>query len=132
MKEYTLKEVLDKFERNPNLKFKFVLNEDYRTEDGVAIRLDNFSRVVSEDGEPILSNFTLKDRFVLLNQSVDKITAFKAFARGKTIWCGYDENILHYEPMFNCSSPTVMENIENQEPVSVEEILYGKWFIEED
>lgn len=131
MKEYTLKQVIDKFERNSNLKFQFVRNEDYRVEDGAIIHLDNFSRIVNEENEPILSNFSLKDRFILLNQSVDKIMAFKAFSKGKTIYCECHNDRLHYKPMPS-NEFTAMENIENQEPVSVEELLYGKWFVEEE
>lgn len=131
MKEYTLKQVIDKFERNSNLKFKFLGNEDYKAENGVIIHLDNFDYVVNEEGESILSNFSLRDRFILLNQSVDIVVAFKAFSKGKTIYCECHNDRLHYKAIAG-SGLTAVENIENQKPVSVEEILYGKWFIEEE
>lgn len=130
MREYTLKQVIDKLERNSNLKFQFVRNEDYRVEDGTIIHVDEEYRVVDISGKPSLSNFTLKDRFILLNQPVDKSTAFLAFWKGKTIYCEYQNCKFRYKPKNN-GKYNILEN-ENAEPVSIEEILYGRWFIEEE
>ncbi|WP_058953186.1 hypothetical protein [Clostridium tyrobutyricum] len=130
MKEYSLGEVIDKFSRNPNLKFKFVAEELYKLSKGVIVKLDKVGRVVNEEGEPILSNFSLNSKFSLVNEPVDKLEAFKAFSMGKTIYCSHANNKYEYIPCHD-SEFTALKN-KFDEPISIEEILYGEWFIEED
>jgi len=129
MKEYTLKEVIDKLERNTNLKFKFVA-EGYRTDEGAVIKLNEDGYVVNQEGEPILSNFSLRSRFVLASEPVDRITAFRMFEKGKSIYCLLGGKRFNYYPD---KINEFTELVSDQEsPISVEEILHGKWFIEEE
>lgn len=130
MKEYSLGEVIDRFGRNNNLKFKFVAEESYKTNEGAVISLDAEGRVVNEEGESVLSNFNLRSKFRLVNDPVDKMEAFKAFSMGKAIYCSYANNKYEYIPCHD-SEFTALKN-KFDEPISIEEILYGEWFIEED
>jgi hypothetical protein len=118
--------MLDKFERNPDLKFKFV----YEGTEGQVIILDEIGRVVNEEGKSILSCFNLNSKFSLVNEPVDKMEALKAFSMGKTIYCSYANNKYEYIPCHD-SEFTALKN-KFDEPISIEEILYGEWFIEED
>ncbi|MBV4423448.1 hypothetical protein [Clostridium tyrobutyricum] len=129
MAEYTLGQMIEKLGRNPNLKFKYTAEESCRTDKGVVITLDEFGRIINEKKEPILSYFTLNSKFSLVNEPVDRMTAFKAFEKGKSIYCDYEGKKYHY------NRPSVYGNklIDNLgDSISIEEILYGKWFIEEE
>lgn len=132
MSKYTLKQMLDKFERNPDLKFKFVEDKPYEEIEEQVIALDEIGRVVNEEGKAILSCFNLNSKFALINEPVDKLQDFKAFSMGKTIYCLYANDKYEY---IHCHDSefklTALKNKFN-EPISIEEILYGEWFVKED
>lgn len=130
MAEYTLAQMIEKLGRNPNLKFKYSAEESCRTDKGVVIALDEFGRIINEKKEPVLSYFTLNSKFSLVNEPVGKMEAFKAFSMGKTIYCSYANNKYEYIPCHD-SEFTVLKTKLN-EPISIEEILYGQWFVKED
>ncbi|CAB1242405.1 conserved hypothetical protein [Clostridiaceae bacterium BL-3] len=131
MTEYTLAQMIDKLGRNPNLKFQFVEDEIYKENgNGIVIALDEDGRVINEAGRPILSNFSLSSKFRLVNEPVSVKEAFKAFEEGKTIYCDNEGIRYYYEPelLGRC---TVLKN-QFSKAISVQELLYGKWFIKED
>ncbi|QXE19506.1 hypothetical protein [Clostridium sp. 001] len=128
MQEYTLKQTIDKLERNPNLKFQFVSEESYRTDEGAVIALDGDGRIVNQEGEPILSNFSIRSRFRLVDEHVDVMDALRAFENGKVIYCLYESKRYSYNLGISSSSK-LMDDDYNA--ISAEEILHGKWFIEE-
>ncbi|MCC9296532.1 hypothetical protein LN736_16935 [Clostridium sp. WLY-B-L2] len=129
MVEYTLGQVIDKLGRNPKLKFQFVAEETYKSVRGIVIALDGDGRVVNQEGQPVLSDFTLRSRFRLVNAPVDRMAAFRAFHEGKTIYCDCRGIRYYYKPE-SSGKLTIFEN-QFYKPVSIEEILYGKWFIGE-
>jgi hypothetical protein len=119
--------MLDKFERNPNLKFKYVneMGLDYGN-----IHLSGDGHIVNEAGTPILSNFTLSSKFMLVNEPVDRMTAFRAFEQGKAIYCILLDK--KYEYSSEISGLLESKTRHGFMGISVEEILYGKWFIKGD
>ncbi|KAA8676168.1 hypothetical protein [Clostridium sp. HV4-5-A1G] len=127
MTEYTLKQMLDKFERNHSLKFKYVneMGLDYGN-----IHLSGDGHIVNEVGTPILSNFTLSSKFRLVNEPVSAKEAFKAFEEGKTIYCILLDK--KYEYSSEISGLLESKTRHGFMGISVEEILYGKWFIREE
>jgi hypothetical protein len=130
MTEYTLAQMIDKLGRNPNLKFQFVEDEIYKENgNGIVIALDEDGRVINEAGRPILSNFSLSSKFRLVNEPVSVKEAFKAFEQGKAIYCILLDK--KYEYSSEISGLLESKTRHGFMGISVEEILYGKWFIEE-
>jgi len=129
MQEYTLKQIIDKLERNSNLKFQFVSEESYRTDEGAVIALDGDGRIVNQEGEPILSNFSLGSKFRLVNEPVSFTEAIKAFIEEKIIYCELKGNKCRYIPLEDDIFHPLWDK--NQNTITAEEILHGKWFIEE-
>ena len=128
MKEYTLAQVMEKMEKNPNLKFEYT-GEDR----GVVIHADADGYVSNEDGEPILSNFTLNSKFRLVNEPVSVKEALKALEDGKTIICELGDFTAKYHVVNDGSAfPKICDTRKSADPVSLQELLYGKWFIEGD
>ena len=128
MAEYTLAQMIEKLGRNPNLQFRFVNDEDYYKSLGIIVHLREDGYLANSSNETL--TFSLRDKFTLVNEPVDKLEAFKAFSMGKTIYCSYANNKYEYIPCHD-SEFTALKN-KFDEPVSIEEILYGEWFIEED
>ena len=126
MKEYTLAQVMEKMEKNPNLKFEYT-GEDR----GVVIHADADGYVSNEDGEPILSNFTLNSKFRLVNEPVSVKEALKALEDGKTIICELGDFTAKYHVVNDGSAfSKICDTRKSAGPVSLQELLYGKWFIE--
>ncbi|MEY7998646.1 hypothetical protein AB8U03_00270 [Clostridium sp. Mt-5] len=130
MTEYTLAQMIDKLGRNKNLKFQFVGEGPFRTNRGDIIHANSVGRIVNEANESALSDFSLNSKFRLVNEPVDKMTAFKAFSEGKSIYCLLRGSRYDYKP--DLVSQFVELRTQADEPISVQEILYGKWFIEEE
>lgn len=132
MAEYTLDQMIEKFRRNPNLKFKYVEEEPYGENEEEVIALDEIGRVVNEEGKSILSRFTLNSKFALVNEPVSFMNAVRAFDEGKIIYCLYD-NVKHtFIPEWDWLRTTNNE-LQNVQLKSISPILIlnGKWFIEE-
>jgi len=128
LKEYTLAQVMEKMEKNPNLKFEYT-GEDR----GVVIHADADGYVSNEDGEPILSNFTLGSKFRLVNEPVSVKEALKASEDGKTIICELGDFTAEYHVVNDGSAfSKICDTRKSAGPVSLQELLYGKWFIEGD
>mgnify|MGYP000875664970 FL=1 len=128
MKEYTLAQVMEKMEKNPNLKFEYT-GEDR----GVVIHADADGYVSNEDGEPILSNFTLNSKFRLVNEPVSVKEALKASEDGKTIICELGDFTAEYHIVNDGSGfSKICDTRKSADPVSLQELLYGKWFIKGD
>jgi len=126
LKEYTLAQVMEKMEKNPNLKFEYT-GEDR----GVVIHADADGYVSNEDGEPILSNFTLNSKFRLVNEPVSVKEALKALEDGKTIICELGDFTAKYHVVNDGSAfSKICDTRKSAGPVSLQELLYGKWFIE--
>lgn len=127
MTEYTLAQMIDKLGRSPNLKFKYVneMGLDYGN-----IHLSGDGHIVNEAGTPILSNFTLSSKFMLVNEPVNVKEAFKAFEQGKAIYCILLDK--KYEYSSEISGLLESKTRHGFMGISVEEILYGKWFIGEE
>lgn len=104
-------EMLKMFDKNPNLKFK----RDEPTPDGkdYLIQLDQEGNIIYSINNShfslCLSRKNLKANWELIPESVNFTTVMKAYADGKTIRCFIDEN----------------RNV-----ISLNEILNGKWYIE--
>lgn len=121
--------MLDKFERNHSLKFKYVneMGLDYGN-----IHLSGDGHIVNEVGTPILSNFTLDSKFRLVNEPVSVKEALKAAEDGKTIICELGDFIAKYHVVNDGSAfSKICDTRKSADPVSLQELLYGKWFIEE-
>lgn len=129
MAEYTLGQVIDKLGRNRNLKFKHVAEEPYRIDKGAVIALDKEGYIVNQEGEPILSNFSLGSKFRLVNEPVSFTEAIKAFIEEKIIYCELKGNKCRYIPLEDDIFHPLWDK--NQNTITAEEILHGKWFIEE-
>ncbi|MCH3962955.1 MAG: hypothetical protein LKE46_01655 [Clostridium sp.] len=126
MIKYTLKQMLEKLERNHSLKFEYLGDEDHGIENGAVIHLTEDGYVVDNFGHSILSCFNLGSRFRLVNEPVDRMTAFRAFYEGKSICCEYKDTRRCYKP-----KEKLMLEDNDRFAISVLEILYGKWFIRE-
>jgi hypothetical protein len=111
--------MIEKFRRNPNLKFKYV-GEGCRVDCGAIIHADADGYIKNENETSVLSHFNLNSKFRLVNEPVDRMTAFRAFEQGKTICCELNGTKCAFIPI-----KTTFTGI------SVQEILHGKWFIEE-
>lgn len=120
MAEYTLAQMIEKLGRNPNLQFRFIGGNAYKVDYGTIIHLDPDGYVVDRLGISTLSRFNLNSKFALVNEPVDRMTAFKAFEKGKSIYCIYRDIKRTFIPINNTFTG-----------FSIEEILHGKWFIEE-
>ncbi|WP_017752486.1 hypothetical protein [Clostridium tyrobutyricum] len=118
MAEYTLAQMIEKLGRNPNLQFRFVNDEDYYKSLGIIVHLREDGYLANSSNETL--TFSLRDKFTLVNEPVDRMTAFKAFEKGKSICCIYSDIKRTFIPINNTFTG-----------FSIEEILYGKWFIEE-
>jgi hypothetical protein len=130
MAEYTLAQMIEKLGRNPNLKFKYVGEETHMKKFGAFIHVNEEGKIVNEINDPILSKFTLNSKFSLVNEPVDVMAAFKAFHKGRLIYCEYAGAKFYYDPSSeygDCALADVKGGA-----ISVGEILYGKWFIEEE
>ncbi|MBV4439403.1 hypothetical protein [Clostridium tyrobutyricum] len=128
MAEYTLGQVIDKLGRNPNLQFRFIGGNAYKVDYGTIIHLDPDGYVVDRLGISTLSRFNLNSKFTLVNEPVDKMEALKAFDEGKVIYCDCEGQKYHYDPS-SMYGDRLVDTHGNS--ISVQEILYGKWFIEE-
>lgn len=134
MTEYTLAQMIDKLGRNPNLKFQFVEDEIYKENgNGIVIALDEDGRVINEAGRPILSNFSLSSKFRLVNEPVSVKEALKASEDGKTIICELGDFTAEYHVVNDGSAfSKICDTRKSADPVSLQELLYGKWFIKGD
>jgi hypothetical protein len=121
MIEYTLDQMIEKFRRNHSLKFEYLGGEGHGIGDGTVIHLTEDGYIVGNFGHSILSCFNLGSRFRLINEPVDRMTAFRAFEQGKTICCELNGTKCTFIPI-----KTTFTGF------SIEQILYGKWFIEEE
>lgn len=132
MTEYTLKQMLDKFERNNSLKFEYLGDEDHGVEKGTVVHLSENGYVVDNLGGSILSYFNLGSKFRLVNEPVSVKEALKAAEDGKTIICELGDFIAEYHVVNDGSAfSRICDTRKSAGPVSLQEILYGKWFIEE-
>lgn len=133
MTEYTLKQMLDKFERNHSLKFEYLGDEDRGIENGAVIHLTEDGYVVDNFGHSILSCFNLGSRFMLINEPVSVKEALKALEDGKTIICELGDFTAKYHVVNDGSAfSKICDTRKSAGPVSLQELLYGKWFIEGD
>lgn len=129
MTEYTLDQMIEKFRRNPNLKFKYIGEESHKMTLGNNLHLSEYGYVANEEGKPVLSNFTLNSKFRLVNEPVNFMEAIKAFAEEKIIYCEFEGDKSRYIPLEDDISHPLWDK--NQNTITAEEILHGKWFIEE-
>ncbi|WP_446897469.1 hypothetical protein ACSVC9_10625 [Clostridium sp. LBM24168] len=132
MNEYTLDQMIEKFRRNPSLKFKYV-GENYKTDKGFVVALDEYGCLVDEAGELILSNFSIGSKFRLVNEPASVKEALKASEDGKTIICELGDFKTEYHIVNDGSGfSKICDTRKSADPVSLQELLYGKWFIKGD
>ncbi|PRR86004.1 hypothetical protein [Clostridium luticellarii] len=130
MTEYTLAQVIDKMGRNLGLKFQYIGEGIFEAESGSIIHVDTTGRVRNDVGELMLSSFTLNSKFRLVNEPVNFMEAIKAFAEEKIIYCEFEGDKSRYIPLEDDISHPLWDK--NQNTITAEEILHGKWFIEGD
>jgi hypothetical protein len=133
MTEYTLDQMIEKFRRNPNLKFKYIGEESHKMTLGNNLHLSEYGYVANEEGKPVLSNFTLNSKFRLVNEPVSVKEALKASEDGKTIICELGDFTAEYHVVNDGSAfSKICDTRKSADPVSLQELLYGKWFIKGD
>jgi hypothetical protein len=138
MKKYKTWEVIKMLEQNPSAEFKCQYNQKIGIKEGI-LRWDSGAlfkiNIEGYKDEDMRTAGTL-DRFEweLIQQSVDFLTAVKAYSEGKTIRCELDQNSLKYNPL------NAKENVVYGKPlvtnlfgssIGCKEILEGRWYIEE-
>ena len=131
--KYTAIEAINKLIENPKLKFRFSYSNNIDGDWSGVIINNNGSIAYEEfngnkcDDYVTLHNTFLKYIFELIPQPVTFMEAVKAYAETKTIKCisKYGEREYHY----CCTNKGMVDNIGSA--MSPEEILHGKWYIED-
>ena len=128
MRKYSNSEAMAMLEKNPKLKFESV------GENG------EFSLVVNKDGTVLLKDkddcdrdFCIADQWELKQQQVPFMEAVKEWHSGKNIYCkvmGDEKTPIYYR---HCNDPRIKNDLydNNDRPICSNEILNGKWYIEE-
>jgi hypothetical protein len=127
-KKYKTSEAIAMLEQNPRLRFNCVAN-------GVPGEL----RVGVNGAISYIDNLAIYNQWELIQQSVDFLTAVKAYSEGKTIRCefiGYNGKkytAIYDDKKENSKYNQLVDNNSDivSDPVCCEEILNGTWYVEE-
>lgn len=123
-------EVYKILESQPNRKFKFVKSNGLQEIPiGSIIYLDREGYITNEYNHA-LCGLNVDSEYELIPEPVDFITAIKAYVEGKTIKSETDTVQTTYVPNECCCLGYKLID-ENRSPIATEEILKGKWYIED-
>jgi hypothetical protein len=111
-KKYKTSEAIAMLEQNPRLRFNCVAN-------GVPGEL----RVGVNGAISYIDNLAIYNQWELIQQSVDFLTAVKAYSEGKTIRCERDGETNDYQTDKPNDTFCKLECLD---------VLYGTWYIGEE
>ncbi|MBU3208576.1 hypothetical protein KPL28_02865 [Clostridium algidicarnis] len=125
MKTYKTWEVIKMLSENNDLGFKTNIGNVSLKE------IDDCKEMVWEEGTPFEINYyTLCYGWELIQEPVSFTDAVKAYNKGKTIKCNFDDDVLYYVPSDDFEFNSLEDN--NGLCISSQEILNGAWFVESE